>query len=428
VNRADWPNIRVLYLERLSDSGKRYEFPLAFVSRRTIIVPAENPVVWLDDYPEGLKHMLPENVSWYDPARRCFKDPCAALNEVDRIRLGRLLFHVTREPGASSRRIRFEHVNGALERFIDDLNRKHTDWFNTLTQPPGTGGGRQVAEWQKTELRIRAAFSGINGVTAEPFTLLSGKHISENFLLQALEDDGRSGEDRWQEESEGSRSRGWREATEGDDDPHVWREADDEGYARGWRETKEDYAHNSHEADESKPRGWREAEENFARDSHEATEGNPRVWRETEEDYAHNSREAAKSNARDSREEDRLYLGYRTREAWAEAIDSGNTESGFSAKNAIDGSETIQKNCYLYEGVPFAVEDRQFLLRPCDWDDENGKAAATLLKLQKAVNALDAAQNERFAYTLRKKLDQPALHAVFVQKAGEWLAGISENV
>ena len=359
VNRADWPYIKVLYLERLSDNGKKYEFPLAFVSRRTIIVPAENPVVWLDDYPEGLKHMLPEEVTWYDPVRRCFLDPCDTLNEVDRIRLGRLLLLLTHGPGAGPKKLSFDQVNGALERFIDDLNRKHTDWFNTLTRPSRADGGRQVAEWQKTEWRVRAAFSGIRGVTEEPFSLLEPKHISENFLLSALMEDAGGEELDQREESEvleaGQAHSGYRPR-------EVWADKID---------------------------AWRTERGEFEKSG--ADEGEAR-------------------------------LGGHPEEARTDETGTWKNGGGGFEKSEMEEGEMVQKILYCYEGVPFAVEDQQFLVRPYNWDETSEAASQALLRLQQAVSGIGENESVRFTYTLRRKLEQPTLHSKFIQKAREWLA------
>lgn len=157
--------------------------PLGMLSPAVVLAPAANP--------GDLSDILPACVRWYDRARRRFNDPCAYLDEADRMRLLQCLRYLqalNERPALSSPLYAADTaLSGLIDRFICDLQTMRTSWRERLE------AGDPHAQ---TELYIRALAvyglferSALPGITRREIPL-SVAELNRNTLLTRFAPEG----------------------------------------------------------------------------------------------------------------------------------------------------------------------------------------------------------------------------------------------
>jgi len=159
--------------------------PIAVVSEQTVIAPAAN-------MPENvIKRLLPSCVTWYDYEKNRFDDPCAFLQDDDRLRLVmqiRILQELNSNVKLKSRLLSEEthHLVGLLSVYIDDLNSFRYQWRNQVQSKQTQG----TAELYKRILAVYGLYRNgdnrlVEAIIKKEYPLLISELI-ENPLIEQL--------------------------------------------------------------------------------------------------------------------------------------------------------------------------------------------------------------------------------------------------
>lgn len=165
---------------RSSRDAEAAVHPVALLSHAMVIIPAADP--------GDLSGLLPPFVRWYDRARKCYTDPCAAISQQDAFVLVsrlRVLQMLKEQPEWQSPLISAdEQLVSLLGRFASDLLNIHADWQQRLLK------GDEAA-MASLRLRVLAACTLDGALPIEKHVLRPAElPLMQNPLLRALAHEG----------------------------------------------------------------------------------------------------------------------------------------------------------------------------------------------------------------------------------------------